>query len=102
MRIFKISVRAGFSFILITCLLIVLGGISLWKMQDIRKGMIDLQDNSMASIIAANKIGDVVLRLRLDVPRLIAQTDPQAKILLLSVSSRQEEICSSGVWLTHL
>lgn len=80
MRNFKISVRAGFSFMLITCLLIVLGGISLWKMQDIRKGMIDLQDNSMASIIAANKIGDVVLRLRLDVRRLIAQTDAQAKM----------------------
>jgi methyl-accepting chemotaxis protein len=80
MRNFKISVRAGFSFMLITCLLIVLGGISLWKMQDIRKGMIDLQDNSMASIIAANKIGDVVLRLRLDVRRLIAQVDAQAKV----------------------
>jgi methyl-accepting chemotaxis protein len=34
----------------------------------------------MASIIAANKIGDVVLRLRLDVRRLIAQTDAQAKM----------------------
>lgn len=81
MRNFKVSIRAGVSFMLITCLLITLGGISLRKMEKLRADMISLQTDAMASMIIANKIGNGTLRLRLEIRRLITQTDPQAKAI---------------------
>lgn len=78
MRNFKVSVRAGVSFMLITCMVIALGGISLWKMRDLRANLVDLQDNSIVSIVQAYKISGETLNVRLDIRRLIAQKDPQA------------------------
>ncbi|KTB70599.1 chemotaxis protein [Pseudomonas viridiflava ICMP 13104] len=78
MRNFKVSVRAGVSFMLITCMVIALGGISLWKMSDLRANLVDLQDNSIVSIVQAYKISGETLNVRLDIRRLIAQKDPQA------------------------
>ncbi|WP_226507041.1 methyl-accepting chemotaxis protein [Pseudomonas sp. MWU16-30317] len=71
MRNFSVSVRAGVSFMLITCLLIALGGISLWKMQELRANLNELRTDAMASISVANKISTATLRLRLNVRRFI-------------------------------
>ncbi len=68
---------------LITCLLIALGAISLWKMERLRDDMVTLQSDAMASVSLANKISIATLRLRLDIRRLIAQTDPQAKAVTI-------------------
>ncbi|QQQ48667.1 methyl-accepting chemotaxis protein [Pseudomonas syringae] len=84
MRNVKVAVRAGMSFMLITCLLIALGGIALWKMGELRASMESLEKDSMASIIQANKISSATLRLRLDARRLIAQTDLQAQTVTVT------------------
>lgn len=84
MRNVKVAVRAGMSFMLITCLLIALGGIALWKMGELRASMESLEKDAMASIIQANKISSATLRLRLDARRLIAQTDPQAQTITVT------------------
>ncbi|MBI6672197.1 methyl-accepting chemotaxis protein [Pseudomonas syringae] len=84
MRNVKVAVRAGMSFMLITCLLIALGGIALWKMGELRTSMESLEKDAMASIIQANKISSATLRLRLDARRLIAQTDLQAQTVTVT------------------
>ncbi|MBI6740323.1 methyl-accepting chemotaxis protein [Pseudomonas syringae] len=84
MRNVKVAVRAGMSFMLITCLLMALGGIALWKMGELRTSMESLEKDAMASIIQANKISSATLRLRLDARRLIAQTDLQAQTVTVT------------------
>ncbi|MBP1086132.1 MULTISPECIES: methyl-accepting chemotaxis protein [Pseudomonas] len=84
MRNVKVAVRAGMSFMLITCLLIALGGIALWKMGELRTSMESLEKDAMASIIQASKISSATLRLRLDARRLIAQTDLQAQTVTVT------------------
>ncbi|MCJ2375063.1 methyl-accepting chemotaxis protein [Pseudomonas sp. RGM 3321] len=100
MRNVKVAVRAGMSFMLITCLLIALGGIALWKMGELRASMDTLQNDAMASIILANKIGSATLRLRLDARRLIAQTDPQALAITMArlKASREEMLKQSTAY----
>ena len=83
MRNFSVSVRAGVSFMLITCLLIALGGISLWKMQELRANLNELRTDAMASISVANKISTATLRLRLNVRRFIV-LDAKSKELAVA------------------
>ncbi|WP_440831159.1 methyl-accepting chemotaxis protein [Pseudomonas fragariae (ex Marin et al. 2024)] len=100
MRNVKVAVRAGMSFMLITCLLIALGGIALWKMGELRASMDTLQNNAMASIIVANKVSNATMRLRLDVRRLIGQSDPQAKAATAArvKASREEMLKQSAAY----
>jgi len=83
MRNYRVSVRASVSFLFVIGLLIALGGISLVKMKDLRAGMVALQTDAMASVILANEISISTLRVRLEARRLIAQDDPQAKVLTI-------------------
>lgn len=76
MRNLKVSMRAALSFMFIALLLVALGGISVRKMGEIRDTAKDLEKNSMASIVIADRINALMLRLRLDNRRLLYQTDP--------------------------
>ncbi|MCI8212229.1 chemotaxis protein [Pseudomonas sp. S25] len=78
MRNLKVSVRATLSFMFIAFLLVALGGISVWKMGEIRETAADLENDSLASIVVADRINAAMLRLRLENRRLISQTDPQS------------------------
>lgn len=78
MRNLKVSVRATLSFMFIAFLLVTLGGISVWKMGEIRETAADLENDSLASIVVADRINAAMLRLRLENRRLISQTDPQS------------------------
>ncbi|EKG41823.1 methyl-accepting chemotaxis sensor y transducer [Pseudomonas syringae pv. avellanae str. ISPaVe013] len=100
MRNVKVAVRAGMSFMLITCLLIALGGIALWKMGELRSSMDTLQNNAMSSIIVANKVSSATMRLRLDVRRLIGQSDPQAQAATAArvKASREEMLKQSAAY----
>ncbi|WP_439855977.1 methyl-accepting chemotaxis protein [Pseudomonas yamanorum] len=77
MRNLKVSLRATLSFAFIALLVVALGGISIWKMGQIREAAKNLENNSLASIIIADKINVTTLRLRLENRRLIFLTDPQ-------------------------
>jgi methyl-accepting chemotaxis protein len=77
MRNLRVSVRATLSFALIALLLVALGGISVWKMGQIRETAKSLENDSLASIVVADKIDVATLRLRLENRRLIYQNDPQ-------------------------
>ncbi|KJZ64583.1 chemotaxis protein [Pseudomonas fluorescens] len=77
MRNLRVSVRATLSFAFIALLLVALGGISVWNMGQIRETASSLENNSMASIVIADKIKVATLQLRLENRRLIFQTDPQ-------------------------
>ncbi|MBY8927872.1 methyl-accepting chemotaxis protein [Pseudomonas sp. Wu6] len=52
-------------------------------MKDLRAGMVALQTDAMASVILANEISISTLRVRLEARRLIAQDDPQAKVVTI-------------------
>ncbi|WP_095098717.1 methyl-accepting chemotaxis protein [Pseudomonas sp. Irchel 3A5] len=78
MRNLKVSVRATLSFMFIAFLLVALGGISVWKMGDIREMAADLENDALASIVVADRINAAMLRLRLENRRLVSQTDPEA------------------------
>lgn len=69
--------RATLSFAFIAMLLVVLGGVSVWKMGQIREAAKTLEHESMAGIVVADKINVATLRLRLENRRLIYQTNPQ-------------------------
>ncbi|MCQ2999850.1 methyl-accepting chemotaxis protein [Pseudomonas syringae] len=77
MRNLKVSVRAILSFMFIALLLVALGGISVWKMGEIRETARDLEDDALASVVVADRINAAILRLRLEVRRLQSQADPQ-------------------------
>ncbi|QWB04649.1 methyl-accepting chemotaxis protein [Pseudomonas syringae] len=77
MRNLKVSARAALSFMFIALLLVALGGISVWKMGDIRETARDLEDDALASVVVADRINASMLRLRLEVRRMLSQTDPQ-------------------------
>ncbi|WP_439868685.1 methyl-accepting chemotaxis protein [Pseudomonas syringae] len=77
MRNLKVSARAALSFMFIALLLVALGGISVWKMGDIRETARDLEDDALASVVVADRINASMLRLRLEVRRMLPQTDPQ-------------------------
>ncbi len=77
MRKLKVSARAALSFMFIALLLVALGGISVWKMGDIRETARDLEDDALASVVVADRINASMLRLRLEVRRMLSQTDPQ-------------------------
>ncbi|KPZ04590.1 MULTISPECIES: methyl-accepting chemotaxis protein [Pseudomonas] len=77
MRNLKVSARAALSFMFIALLLVALGGISVWKMGDIRETARDLEDDALASVVVADRINASMLRLRLEVRRMLSQTNPQ-------------------------
>ncbi|PBP82960.1 methyl-accepting chemotaxis protein [Pseudomonas syringae] len=77
MRNLKVSARAALSFMFIALLLVALGGISVWKMGDIRETARDLENDALASVVVADRINASMLRLRLEVRRMLSQTDPQ-------------------------
>ncbi|WP_439869857.1 methyl-accepting chemotaxis protein [Pseudomonas syringae] len=77
MRNLKVSARAALSFMFIALLLVALGGISVWKMGDIRETARELEDDALASVVVADRINASMLRLRLEVRRMLSQTDPQ-------------------------
>ncbi len=77
MRSFKVSIRATLSFMFIALLLLALGGVSVWKMGEIRETARTLENDALASIIVADRINAVTLRLRLENRRLLSQTTPQ-------------------------
>lgn len=77
MRNLNVSARAALSFMFIALLLVALGGISVWKMGDIRETARDLEDDALASVVVADRINASMLRLRLEVRRMLSQTDPQ-------------------------
>ncbi|MBN0975997.1 methyl-accepting chemotaxis protein [Pseudomonas hygromyciniae] len=77
MRNLRVSVRAILSFAFIALLLVTLGGVSVWKMGQIRETAKSLEEDSLASILVAEKINVATLQLRLENRRLIYQTDPQ-------------------------
>ncbi|MCQ3029797.1 methyl-accepting chemotaxis protein [Pseudomonas syringae] len=78
MRNLKVSVRATLSFMFIAFLLVALGGLSVWKMGEIRASAEDLENDALASIVVADRINAAMLRLRLENRRLVSQTDPEA------------------------
>jgi len=77
MRNLKVSARAALSFMFIALLLVALGGISVWKMGDIRETARDLENDALASVVVADRINATMLRLRLEVRRMLSQTNPQ-------------------------
>ncbi|AHG38917.1 methyl-accepting chemotaxis protein [Pseudomonas syringae CC1557] len=77
MRNLKVSLRATISFMFIALLLVALGGISVWKMGEIRETARDLEDDALASVVVADRINASMLRLRLEVRRMLSQTNPQ-------------------------
>ncbi|NWE37516.1 MCP four helix bundle domain-containing protein, partial [Pseudomonas gingeri] len=79
LRNMRISVRAALSFALITALLIFLGLVSLWNMHAIRTLAADVEERSMASVIAADRVNATALKLLLESRRLIAQSNAATK-----------------------
>ncbi|MCK9708603.1 methyl-accepting chemotaxis protein [Pseudomonas syringae] len=77
MRNLKVSVRAALSFMFIALLLVALGGISVWKMGEIRETARDIENDALASVVVADRINATMLRLRLEVRRMLSQTNPQ-------------------------
>ncbi|MCF8986192.1 HAMP domain-containing protein [Pseudomonas syringae] len=77
MRNLKVSARAALSFMFIALLLVALGGISVWKMGEIRETARDLENDALASVVVADRINASMLRLRLEVRRMLSQTNPQ-------------------------
>ncbi|WP_226488794.1 methyl-accepting chemotaxis protein [Pseudomonas sp. B20] len=77
MRNLKVSARAALSFMFIALLLVALGGISVWKMGEIRDTARDLENDALASVVVADRINSTMLRLRLEVRRMLSQTNPQ-------------------------
>ncbi|MCF5650909.1 HAMP domain-containing protein [Pseudomonas syringae] len=77
MRNLKVSARAALSFMFIALLLVALGGISVWKMGEIRDTARDLENDALASVVVADRINATMLRLRLEVRRMLSQTNPQ-------------------------
>ncbi len=77
MRNLKVSLRAALSFMFIALLLVALGGISVWKMGEIRETARDLENDALASVVVADRINAAMLRLRLEVRRMLSQTNPQ-------------------------
>ncbi|WP_408005518.1 methyl-accepting chemotaxis protein [Pseudomonas huanghezhanensis] len=61
----------------IALLLVALGGISVWKMGEVRETARALQDDAFASVVVADRINSAMLRLRLEVRRLLFKTDSQ-------------------------
>ncbi|NVZ28558.1 methyl-accepting chemotaxis protein [Pseudomonas gingeri] len=79
MRNLKIPVRSALSFAVITSLLIVLGLVSLWNMSAIRTLAAQLEERSMASVIAADRVNSTALKLLLESRRLIAQSNASTR-----------------------
>ncbi|WP_256262463.1 methyl-accepting chemotaxis protein [Pseudomonas gingeri] len=79
LRNLKIPVRSALSFAVITALLIVLGLVSLWNMSAIRTLAAQLEERSMASVIAADRVNSTALKLLLESRRLIAQSNASTK-----------------------
>ncbi|KPW87218.1 methyl-accepting chemotaxis protein [Pseudomonas congelans] len=77
MRNLKVSARAALSFMFIALLLVALGGISVWKMGEIRETARDLENDALASVVVADRINATMLRLRLEVRRMLSQTNPK-------------------------
>lgn len=77
MRNMKVSLRAALSFMFIALLVVALGGISVWKMGEIRETARALEDDALASVVVADRIDSTMLRLRLEVRRMLSQTDKQ-------------------------
>jgi len=65
-RNMKLTFRALLSFGAICVLLIALGGLVLWKMEQIHEAAVDLQSNWMPSVRQAAKIESATLRVRLE------------------------------------
>ncbi|RXT64852.1 methyl-accepting chemotaxis protein [Pseudomonas syringae] len=78
MRNLKVSARAALSFMFIALLLVALGGISVWKMGEIRETARDIENDALASVVVADRINATMLRLRLrlEVRRMLSQTNP--------------------------
>ncbi|HEY0285946.1 MAG TPA: methyl-accepting chemotaxis protein [Pseudomonas sp.] len=77
MRNLKVSARAALSFMFIALLLVALGGISVWKMGEIRESARDLEDDALTNIVFASQINNAMLRLRLEVRQMLSQANPQ-------------------------
>ncbi|WP_440812164.1 methyl-accepting chemotaxis protein [Pseudomonas syringae] len=93
MRNLKVSARAALSFMFIALLLVALGGISVWKMGEIRETARDLEDDALASVVVADRINASMLRLRLEVRRMLSQTDPQdIATTTLTIATLSEEL----------
>lgn len=82
-RNMKISVRAALCFAVITTLLIILGLISLWSLHAIRTFAADVEERSMASVIAADRIDATALKLMLESRRLVGQSDMSSKDVII-------------------
>ncbi|WP_416148489.1 methyl-accepting chemotaxis protein [Pseudomonas sp. KU26590] len=77
----------------IALLLVALGGISVWKMGEIRETARSLQDDAFASVVVADRINSAMLRLRLEVRRLLFKTDPQDIATTIStIATLSEEL----------
>jgi methyl-accepting chemotaxis protein len=93
MRSLKVSLRAALSFMFIAALLVALGGISVWKMAEIRETARTLEDDAFASVVVADRINSAMLRLRLEVRRLLFKTDSQDSAASIStVATLGEEL----------
>ncbi|UII69872.1 methyl-accepting chemotaxis protein [Pseudomonas sp. HN11] len=82
-RKMNISTRATLCFAVITTLLIVLGVVSLWNLRAIRTLAADVEEQSMASVISANRIDATALKLMLESRRLFGQSDAANKGLII-------------------
>jgi methyl-accepting chemotaxis protein len=79
LRALKLAPRSFLAFMAITVLLVMLGLLSLSKMQQIRNAAVEIEQNWMSSISVASQIDSSVLRLRLESLRLATITDPSLK-----------------------
>ncbi|SUD31556.1 putative sensory transducer protein YvaQ [Pseudomonas fluorescens] len=76
-RNLKLASRALLSFGAICLLLVSLGGLALWKMQQIHEATVALQTNWLPSVRQAGKIEAVTLRVRLDALHYATESDSQ-------------------------
>ncbi len=76
MRNLKVSARAALSFMFIALLLVALGDFSM-ENGEIRETARDLENDALASVVVADRINATMLRLRLEVRRMLSQTNPQ-------------------------
>jgi methyl-accepting chemotaxis protein len=82
LRKIKISIRSTLSFALITVLLVIMGGVSIRSLAEMKDAINDLQDNSMASVILADKMNITVLEILLENRRLIMEKDNDRKSVI--------------------
>ena len=78
LRNLKIATRAGFSFAILTLLVVLVGGFSLLQMKRMNGAAAEVKEIWLPSIMALNDMGQNILRIRTATLRLIVIREPAA------------------------